>query len=73
MLAIPDYVSMQCPRCLDDIHFEVDVTPTPVARGTRLMVQVADFAGPFEQHYRDAGHVDVDDNVAVNVITLNLN
>ena len=37
------------------------------------MVQVADFAGPFEQHYRDAGHVDVDDTVAVNVHTLHLN
>jgi len=73
LLAIPDHVSLQCPRCFDDIHFEVDVTPAPAAGGTRLMVQVADFAGPFEQHYRDAGHVDVEDSVAVNVRTLHLN
>ena len=45
MLAIPDYVSLQCPRCTDDIHFDVDVTSAPAARGTRLMVQVADQAG----------------------------
>ena len=37
------------------------------------MVQVTDFAGPFEQHYRDAGHVDAEDSVTVNVHTLQLN
>ena len=73
LLAIPDYVSVQCPRCLDDIHLHVDVTPAPAARNTRLMVQVTDFAGPFEQHYRDAGHVDAEDSVTVNVHTLQLN
>ena len=37
------------------------------------MVQVTDFAGPFEQHYRDAGHVDAEGSVTVKVHTLQLN
>jgi len=37
------------------------------------MVEITDFAGPLERHYRDAGHVDVEDTVTVNVRTLHLN
>jgi len=73
LLAIPDHVSVRCPRCLDDIHLHVDVTPASILGGTRLMVEITDFAGPLERHYRDAGHVDVEDTVTVNVRTLHLN
>jgi hypothetical protein len=51
----------------------VDIAPMPGTRGSRLIAQVADLAGGFEQHYRDAGHVDVEDYVAVKVHTLHLN
>lgn len=37
------------------------------------MVEITDFAGPLERHYRDAGHVDAEDTVTVNVRTLHLN
>ncbi len=73
MSSIPNHVSMQCPRCLDDIRLEVDVTPIEGAVGDRVLARVADFAGPLEQHYRDAGHVDAEDNVTVRVHTLHLN
>ncbi len=73
MLAIPDHISMQCPRCLDDISLEVDVTTIQGGARGRVLARVADFAGPLEQHYRDAGHVDVEDNVTVRVHTLHLN
>lgn len=73
MLSIPEHVSVQCPRCSDDIVLAVDVIYTSGILGDRLTAQVADYAGPLEQHYRDAGHVDVDDTVAVNVHTICLN
>ena len=41
--------------------------------GNRLTARVADYAGPVEQHYRDAGHAAAEDTVAVRVHTLCMN
>lgn len=72
MLAIPRTVNISCPRCRDDIELPVDVSYSAGLTGDRVTAQVTDFAGPVEQHYRDAGHAEVEDTVAVRVLTLNL-
>jgi hypothetical protein len=38
--------------------------------GGRVTAEVTDCAGPFEQHYRDAGHAEAEDTVAVRVHTV---
>lgn len=73
MLSIPDTVAVPCPRCADDIHLAVDVTYSAGIGGNRVTAEVTDYAGPFEQHYRDAGHVTVEDNVSVRVHTVSMN
>jgi len=73
MLSLPEYVTMQCPRCSDDIVLQLGVETLPGSGGRTLMLDVTDFEGPVEQHYRDAGHVDAEDNVWVRVHELHLN
>ena len=73
MLRIPRTVSITCPRCSDEIHLDVDVAYSTGLTGPRVTAQVSDYAGPVEQHYRDAGHAAAEDTVAVRVHTLNLN
>jgi len=73
MLAIPHTVSISCPRCRRDIELPVDISYSTGLTGNRLTARVADYAGPVEQHYRDAGHAAAEDTVAVRVHTLCMN
>jgi hypothetical protein len=73
MPTIPEYVTVQCPDCFDDIRCELDVAPMPGTDGAKLIAWAPDLAGPLVQHYRDAGHISDTEDVAVKVHTLHLN